>query len=331
MRSGSSGLLLTALSLSLAAGACVGDIEGGPDDTDLEALSAEHLEVEGYTLPGPANDDVLVEDLSESTSPRIERADLPKDVQEYLDSVAIEKVTFTHSSRVVVANTNNAPYRSVTKVLIQWKQNQQAKGCTGTLIATDAVLTNAHCIYNRQLSENGLPYRIQVIPGAYDKNGDFGEVSGRAWVGKTYASWTKYQQLEGDPWGRIPYDYAVLRLQTAFEKASVLPYATHPRPLDAQVLLVGYHNDLRGGRAQYTSKDIVRRVYLNGQFLYRASATEQSSGAPIWSSGDWAGKLFGLNSTELVHPDPNQTFNIGTLLSASVVKDINAWKVIKWR
>src|SRR5690606_15719680 len=127
------------------------------------------------------------------------------------------------------------------------KQNQQAKGCTGTLIATDAVLTNAHCIYNRQLSENGLPYRIQVIPGAYDKNGDFGEVSGRAWVGKTYASWTKYQQLEGDPWGRIPYDYAVLRLQTAFEKASVLPYATHPRPLDAQVLLVGYHNDLRGG------------------------------------------------------------------------------------
>jgi V8-like Glu-specific endopeptidase len=203
---------LTGLALLLTMSACA-------DESTPAANGA------GVSLRGPHENILLSVDPD---APEPEVLDLASVLsEEEIASLARDqdKTLFAASTRNRVANSGVSPYRSYVKVIVQWQPNQQAKACSGTLIRSDAVLTNAHCIYNTTLGTNGLPYRIQVIPGAYTNANDANNTlqvpaTGYAWVGKTYASWTSYQNSEGDLWARVPFDGDPLRSTPAAAQRS---------------------------------------------------------------------------------------------------------------
>jgi hypothetical protein len=107
-----------------------------------------------------------------------------------------------------------------------------------------------------------------------------------------------------------------------------LGYGVLSDPLNKPTRLIAYHNDLVGGFDQYESADAVRRVFTTGQFNHYTDATQQSSGGPVMSSGDWAQRVFALNTGE--YDDGTVRYNIGTLITSEANSAIRTWSTQAW-
>lgn len=116
---------------------------------------------------------------------------------------ALPKNVITSFHRRAVENTDS-PWQSIGRVNIGGRAH-----CSGTLVATDVVLTAAHCLYSKRDRKMVVPSIVHFLAG-YAK----GEYRGHSKV-KSYIVGTGYDGARGPGQANAPHDWALLSLEVA--------------------------------------------------------------------------------------------------------------------
>lgn len=291
--------------------------------TEEESDGHDLVDAEPSLELAEATDDVSI----------VRRVLLPADVKAELEAFEsdhlISKAIVGMEDRVAVEDTRVAPFRTVVKLFVQYQEGGKVRGCSGSLIGPDAVLTAAHCVFNSSRAVPGYAYAVTVVPALYPKTplpprstkyeAPFGRASGR----KVFVP-SGYITNEANAWNRIPYDYAVVRLKTSLGKVGAKPFGVMPSPLGMVARLIGYHADKDAGLRMYSSKDKVRKVLGNGTFNHYMDMDKGSSGSGITGAGGWEDKIFGVNSSEVEGATP---YNIATTITDDVHATIADWAI----
>jgi V8-like Glu-specific endopeptidase len=289
--------------------------------------------------PAPWIEDEMSVELEEAGSleellalgPEPRGVDLPTDL-------VIEKRIVRGDNRVRVNHSRKAPYSSVVMLIMTFPSGPLPGLCTGSMIAADAVLTAAHCVFDAK--QGGFASTMRVVPGAYpDSSGvtqqPFGSASAvRAFAPDAYRAANKF-------WDKEPHDYAVVRiglgLKGAFAKRlyGVMAGPSVARPIK----LVGYHVDKCFGKADcepgessfimHISNDQIRELLPTGNqsptlFNHYADTEAGSSGSPIVSDGVEANSIFAVHVAGF-RGDAANTWNMGVLLTPKAVKSVDSW------
>jgi V8-like Glu-specific endopeptidase len=251
---------------------------------------------------------------------------VPPEVLAELNASLVPKAIVGKDTRSPVAKTKIAPYKAVVRLFTRFVKGGGTWGCTGIMIASDAVLTAAHCVYDSiEAPVTGYAYSVSVVPGLYPKsprptsgvvyNAPFG-----VGYGKKLHVAPRYPANEADAWNRIAHDYAVIRLQAPIARAGARSYAARNDLLEQPVAMLGYHGDLSQALRMHESKDRVRKVLANGTFNHYLDEAKQSSGSGIALQG--TNTIVGIHSSSI---DGTNPYNIASTLTAEKVRYIAGW------
>jgi V8-like Glu-specific endopeptidase len=246
-----------------------------------------------------------------------------------------QRLVVGRDTRKRVPDTSVPPYSSA--VLLQVRFPGEPAGswytCSGTLIAADAVLTAAHCVYKHALG--GLAQHVIVVPGSYvDARGVQQPLSavGLAVSGtdQLYVP-PEYDDSAGYDRTLFAHDYAVIRTNTRLgDKAGTRPVAVaNTKPGDFATM-IAYHGDLcarageacgsRTARNQFVSSDSVRKVE-DGWMRHYIDMTPGASGAGISSGSAARAPIFAVNIAE----NALEGFNAALLITPQVYQDLEYW------
>jgi len=241
-------------------------------------------------------------------------------------------------NRVHVANTRRFPYNTICYLGRDFG-DRRLRGCTGTLITPQTVLTAAHCIFSHRRGR--APLRIRVIPGRADRNTmPFGYIDSRE-----YYVPQRYIRIRSsrDP-ARRYYDYGIIVLPHAFAKLKrFMPVRALTKiQLDrvrrhGQINVAGYPGDRPLGtlwrHSEYLKRISPRRLY------YTVDTCPGHSGSPIWffnrrirqhqiigvhTSGvvNERGRSYGCSRTTVLAPPGSM--NSGVRITSGVLANIRA-------
>ncbi len=147
--------------------------------------------------------------------------------------------------------------------------------CTGALIASDLVLTAAHCLFDKETGARVMPRDIQFLAGW--RNG-----RAIAYRGVRHAvAHPEYVYSGVDTLERVAFDIALLQLDQPIRLPSVRPFGIDSRPRKGdEVGVVSYAQD----RAEAPSLQEVCQVLGQepGVLVLSCSVDFGSSGAPIF-------------------------------------------------
>jgi len=281
------------------------------------------LESDGYELEA-------IEQLPALGAPEesvVDPQDVPDEVMTELREQIIDKAIVGADNRAIVRNSRVTPFKAVVQVLAQWKKGEAGIPCTGTMVAGDAVLTAAHCLYNSTRTANGFPYSVSVVPGLYPKSPlpasgvQYNTPFGVGYAKKLFVP-DRFKSTDQDAWSRIPFDYAVIRLKAAIPNAGTRSFGVLEDLLSAPAVLDGYHEDKQDCLQMYESKDRVRKVLADGSFNHFTDLKPGASGGGIVGSGAWSNTIFGVQSS---HIDEGNRYNIASTITESKYRSIKSW------
>ena len=288
----------------------IAELNGALPDSDPALLDgSDELDEQGYELesrdlfePGALEGDEV------PLAPQLREADVLPTASED-QAHATQGLLFAGSKLSLVSDTTRASVRTTVQLAITWKTGKETV-CTGTLIAPDAVLTAAHCVFVAE--RRGFAYSIAVTPA---QQGEDPPPYGRIWVKRSFAP--NDYRVAATEWDAYPFDYGVVRLKSSFE--------LEPRALGVGSEALGKAFVVRGypgnrttrydGQHMYESRDKVRSILSDGIFYHRASTIGGMSGAGI----DDGSRIIG------VHTSGAESDNSGVVFSPTSLDAVRRW------
>lgn len=296
---------------------------GDPGKGEVAATSGDHEDVPGYRtlaeMMGATEAGFLESTMAGELPPALvtEAPSLTglRDIGEasFGEPLMTEAILGT-DDRVRITGTTAYPWRAIASLLITAADNSQWVG-TGWFVSPRTLITAGHCVF---IKGSGVPgrdgwvKRITVIPGRNGSTMPYGQAVSTTF--RSVSGWTGS--------GNHEFDYGAIIIPTPLgATVGTFGYAAYP---DTQLLaktvhIGGYPGDKPSGTLWYHSNLSTslgpRKLY------YLVDTMGGQSGAPVWRV------VNGKRVAVAIHAYGGAVANHGTRINATVLGNINGWKL----
>ncbi|WP_328593381.1 trypsin-like serine peptidase [Tritonibacter aquimaris] len=160
--------------------------------------------------------------------------------------------------------------------------------CTATLIASDLVLTAAHCVYAKDgtlIPAEKILFRAGLSDGVALAERQALQVEPHA----------KYHPSEGKKWDRVRHDVALIRLKEPISTSIADPFVLHSgRDFGNNLSVTSYGRGRSAAPSRQRHCALVKRY--RDLFVIDCDVTFGSSGAPVFSKVGGRGRIVSIVS-----------------------------------